>query len=130
MSRRPFFKSEYVIKGGDMSTNLTSDVSALTLVSMLTYQFVWSGTSPVGTVAIECSSDYEVNAAGEVVNSGTWTPMTVSYLGTSVQTIPLSGNSGSGVIDITLTSVPFIRAVYTATSGTGTLNVLASGKVA
>lgn len=86
-------------------------------------QFIWSGGgTPVGTIAIQVSLDYAQDSQGVVTNSGTWTALTFS------STPAVSGNSGSLYLDLNQLGAAWVRAVYTKTSGTGTLNAYISGK--
>lgn len=125
MSSRPLLQPMPVITNGDMSTaTITSLVTIISNCSMVSYALSWSGTSPVGTISVEVSNDYSQNGQGAVSNAGTWTPLTLSA-GTSV-----SGNTGTGFIDIVQSSAYAIRLKYTKTSGTGTLQATLKAKVA
>jgi hypothetical protein len=55
--------------------------------------------------------------------------MTVSLNGTSVNSIPITGNTGTGFIDVDQTGAYALRLIYTAGSGTGTLSAIFAGKV-
>ena len=114
--------------GNSMAGNITSQASITTVMGRLSYQVVWSGTSPVGTVSIQGSNDYVLSSTGEVLNAGNWDTLTVEYLGSPVQSIPVTGNTGSGLIDLTTTGIYATRLVYTATSGVGSLTVTVFGK--
>lgn len=137
MSSRTVLRPEIVIPSayaspantGSMAANITSMPTILQSLSRVSYSVSWAGSSPVGTIQIQCSNDYAIGATGTVVNSGTWNTMTVSLNGSPVQTIPVTGNSGSGLIDITATAAYAVRLVYTFTSGTGTLQAIVTGKV-
>jgi hypothetical protein len=107
-----------------MSGDITSLVTIISNQSMMSYQYSWTGSSPVGTISIEVSNDYELNSDGTVRTAGTWTPLTLS----SVPSV--SGNTGDGLIDIDQIGAYAIRTVYTAGSGTGTLTAVFKGKVA
>lgn len=116
--------------GQSMSGNLTSRVSIIQFLSMPSYAVSWTGSTPVGTIAVQVSNDYSQNADGTVNNAGTWNVMPFTDLtGTLVTSIPISGNSGNGFIDITDTSAYAIRLVYTSGSGSGTLNAIFAAKV-
>ncbi len=128
MSARPNIAPQRVITNGSMAANITSNPTILLNLSMLTYQAVWTGSTPVGTIAVQGSEDYALNPDGTVGNAGTWTTLTLSYNGTSVTSVPVSGNTGSGIIEVT-TAIYALRLVYTAGSGTGTLNVTMNAKV-
>lgn len=90
---------------------------------MMSYAYSWTGTSPVGVISVQVSDDYSVNSDGSVNNPGTWNTLTLSVTPT------VTGNTGNGYIDIDQLGAYAIRTVYTATSGTGTLQAVYKGKV-
>lgn len=106
---------------GSMASNITTAPTILQSMKKASYGFSWAGTSPVGTVSIQCSNDYSLNANGTGNNAGTWNTLPfTSSSGALVTSFPVSGNSGNGFLELT-TSAYALRAVYTAGSGTGTL---------
>lgn len=129
MSSRPQIKPFSVITNGDMSASITSEPTILSNLSMCSYQISWAGTAPVGTVAVQFSNTYALNPDGTVGNAGTWDTATLNYMGSQVQSIPVTGNADSGFIDISDTAAYAVRLVYTATSGVGTLQATLAGKV-
>lgn len=124
MSSRPQFNPYSVITDGSMAGSLTSKVTIIQKLSLVSYSCHWTGTAPVGAISVQVSNDYEQNVDGTVKNAGNW------------DTLPLSapagvtGSTGDGFIDVYATAAYAIRLLYTRTSGTGTLNVVVSGKVA
>ena len=96
---------------------------------MVSYTFTWSGTSPVGTISVQASNDYSVDATGNVLNAGTWNVLPLNLNGSVVTTVPISGNSGNGAVDIDSNGLYAIQAIYTAGSGSGTLNATVVAKV-
>lgn len=130
MSTRTNFPPQKVITSGDMSaTTITSSATILRSMSGCSYTFSWSGTSPVGTLSVEVSNDYSLNPDGSVNNAGTWNPLTLNVSGTFVASIPVSGNTGKGAINVSEIEFWAIRTVYTKASGTGTLTAWFMGKV-
>ena len=131
MSTRSNIRPYSVITNGDMSTaSITSAVTILQSITLGSYTYSWSGTSPVGTIAVQVSNDYSVNADGTVKNAGTWVALYVTLNGSSqVNSIPVTGNTGQGIVEWS-TGAYAIRTVYTKTSGTGTLQSVINGKVA
>ena len=118
------------ITNGDMTTTLTSAVTNIQHLDDVGYQFNFIG-SPVGTISIQVSIDYAQDFNGNVTNAGNWTPLTFTYWnGTAFVTatsIPTS--VGSPIyLDLALLSSPWIRAIYTPASGSGTLNAFISAK--
>jgi hypothetical protein len=125
MSSRPQLDPINVLPNGDMSqASLTSAVTIIKKISMMSYACSWAGTAPVGTISVQVSNDYTINSAGVTANPGTWSTLTLSG------PTNVSGNSGTGFIDLDQLAAYAIRLVYTKTSGTGVLNVVANGKVA
>jgi hypothetical protein len=129
MSFRPQLTPFQVITNGDMSGNLTSLVTVIQKISMLSYSYSWSGTSPVGAVSVQVSNDYTLDATGKVLNAGTWNTITFESGGNSVTSVVISGNTGVGFIDIFQTGAFAIRTLYTYTSGVGNLQAWINGKV-
>lgn len=137
MSTRPQLSPSIVIpspggspvNGNSMAANITSAPTVIQKLSMLSYGLSWTGSSPVGTVSVQLSNDFSLDAEGRVLNAGTWNTALLNYNGTQVTTIPITGSTGSGLIDIVLTAAYAIRLIYTAGSGTGALTVTANGKV-
>jgi hypothetical protein len=105
------------IAAGDMSGSLTSKVSDISGFDNVAVQLVWTGT-PTGTFAVQGSLDYNPQLA-----TGTWTALTLS-------SSPAAAGSASNVLlDLNQLSFPWIRVVYTAVSGSGTLNAYIAGKM-
>lgn len=130
MSFRPELKPYSVITNGDMSaTSITGNATIIQKISMLSYGFSWSGSSPVGTLSVQVSNDYSLDSQGNVSNAGTWTTLTLNVAGAAVTSIAVTGNTGTGFIDIDTCGAYAIRPVYTKTSGTGTLQGMINGKV-
>lgn len=124
MSTRPQFVPYAAIPDGSMSGNITSAVTIIQKLSMISYEIQWTGTSPVGEIVVEVSNDYSQNSDGSVKNAGSWTELPLSAAAS------VSGNSGSGFIDITAHSAYAMRIRYVRDSGDGILNATISAKVA
>lgn len=129
MSSRPLFKPHAVIVNGDMSGDITSQVTVIQTLSMMSYSLSWVGTSPVGTAEVQVSNDYALGATGAVVNAGTWNTINLQYQGNAVSTIPITGNVDHAFIDIDELGAFAVRLKFTHTSGTGTLQVVFNAKV-
>lgn len=130
MSTRPVLNPQQIIVNGDMSqATITSAPTILGMLTKFSYQAVWSaGSTPVGTIALQVSDDYKLNATGGVQNVGTWTTVVMSVSGAFVTSVPVSGNSGSDFIDAE-SGAYAVRIVYTRASGSGTLNAYITAKV-
>lgn len=122
MSVRPILKPHAVVEAGDMSADVISDVTVIQWFPFISYSIVWTG-SPVGTFSVEVSNDYSEDPAGNVRNPGTWSPLELSG------PITAAGSADSAVIDIDGAGAYAIRLKYAATSGSGSLDVVISGKV-
>lgn len=121
-SRRPITPHK-VITNGDMSGDITSSVSIIQSTSMISYDVSWTGTAPVGVMAVQVSNSYSQNADGTVKDPGNWTDLVLSATPT------VSGSPGNGFIDIDECAAYAMRIQYRRTSGTGTMQVVVSGKV-
>jgi len=113
-----------------MSGDITSSVTILQKISIGTYTYSWNGTFPIGNISVEISNDYALDAAGNVINPGTWTPIYFTLDGSTVVNVaPVSGNTGTGVIEWS-TGAYAIRTKYAVTGGVGTLQAVINCKVA
>lgn len=126
----PSFKT---ISAGDMSqATLTSTVTVIQFMDDIGYQFTWSG-SPVGTFQVQVSADYAEDRSSppNITNTGHWVPLLFTYWDGTVfvTSTDLPTSVGSPIyVDLALLSSPYIRAVYTKISGTGTLTATITGK--
>lgn len=123
--------SYQTITAGNMaSASVTSAVTSIQFLDNVGYQFSWSG-SPVGTFALQVSADYAQDSNGNVTNTGNWVPLLFTYWDGAAfvtsYTVPTS--VGSPIyLDLALLSAPWIRAVYTKSSGSGTLTGTVTAK--
>jgi hypothetical protein len=129
VSSRPLLRPYSVITDGNMaSATITSSVTIVQQISSVSYAFSWSGTTPVGTIKVQASNDYAIDPSGAVTNSGNWITLDLTYGGSTVSSVPVTGNTGAGMVDI-VTGAYALRALYTKTSGTGTLQCKINAKV-
>jgi hypothetical protein len=133
MADRPFLAPSQVVApvAGNMATTITSAPTVLKNLTVASYEIDWaSGSTPVGTIALQVSNTYALNPNGSVLNAGTWNtafffnPAT----GTYVNSVAVTGNSGTGTIELE-SGTYATRVVYTAASGSGTMTVTFVGKV-
>ena len=113
------------------AASLASNVTNIQMLDDIGVQIQWIG-SPVGVFAVQVSADYAQDAEGNVTNAGQWTPLVFSYLvsGTPTQANSIPTAAGSPIyLDLTLMSAPWVRTVYTKSSGTGTLTAYITGKM-
>jgi hypothetical protein len=114
-----------IISAGNMAGNITSSVVQMQMVDDIALQFDWTG-SPVGSIAVQVSLNYSVDPGGAVLNPGTWATLPSSAF---TGTYPVPGTTTTpGYLEVPLSSSIAMRVVYTASSGTGSLTVLAAGK--
>jgi hypothetical protein len=91
----------------------------------ISYDLAWTGT-PVGTFQVQVSNTYAQAPNGTVTNAGNWTTLPSSAF-TGTYPVP-AGAPGNGFLDVVGTEAAWVRLQYTATSGAGTLTVLAAAK--
>lgn len=93
----------------DMSSNITSASIECRNMEFMTFQFIFTGT-PTGTFTVEASLD------------GTnWTAL-------GLATISASGAAGNHLVDLYNVNYQYIRTKYTASSGSGSLDVWYKGR--
>lgn len=103
------------ITNGNMAGNVTSVVSNIEFLDNIGIQLVFTG-SPVGTFTVEISADHAQDQNGNVSVAGNWVAI-------DLDPVPVAAGSADVIaINIDLMSFPWMRVVYTRTSGTGTLN--------
>lgn len=130
MSTRTTFRPQ-TLSTIDMSASSTaSTATILQSLSMISYAVSWTGSSPVGTIALEFSDDYALSPNGTILNAGTWNLAPIDVNGALQTSAAVSGNTGNGFIDVAATGAYASRLLYTKASGTGTLTIVISGKVA
>jgi hypothetical protein len=134
VSRKNQLLSYKTINSGTMTgtSTLTSDVTDIRFLDDIGVQMIWTG-SPVGNFQIQVSADY---APGKEVgsgpaNPGNWTPLTLTYWNGVAFVTSTSVPTTYGppyYFDLVLLSAPWIRVVYTNTSGSGVLTATITGK--
>lgn len=99
-----------------MATSLTSNPVPIMYEDSVAIQLNFTGT-PVGTFQVQGSLDYSPGGPfGAQANAGNWANLTLSP-------VPTAAGAGDVIlIDMFALSFPYIRVVYTRTSGTGVLN--------
>jgi hypothetical protein len=105
-----------------MTSNITSSATNIAYLDNIGVQFNFTG-APVGTFKIEVSTDYNEDTQKNIINPGSWTPLTLSPA-------PTAAASASTIyIDMNQLSAPWIRSGYTASSGSGVLSAFVTGKM-
>lgn len=103
-----------------MGANVASSVIDCRYLDAVAIQANFTGT-PTGAFVVQGCIDYSL-VNGVVVNAGTWVPLS------GLPAMPALGAAGQVLIDLVTTATPYLQVLYNFTSGTGTLNVLFSGK--
>jgi len=99
-----------IISAVSMGGDVASSVYNISEISNYAVQFTWSaGSTPIGTINVLISND------------GT----NFALIGTAVA---VSGNTGTLVIKDTMAGYVYIKAIYTRSSGSGTLTATIAGK--
>lgn len=121
--RKLTLKKFKMINAGDASqATVTSSVIDIQFMDNIGIQAnIVSGT-PTGSFQVQVSADHsEVN--GNVEVAGNWVDLTGA-----VQAIT-SGSPAQTYFDLNQLSAPYVRLVYTRSSGTGVIEAFATGKM-
>lgn len=129
MSSRPLLAPNNflpIINGASMATSITGPATIIQMLPGISYDIAWTGT-PVGTLQVQVSNTYQQNSDGSVKVAGNWSTLPPSSF-SGTYPIP-AGSPGNGFLDVVGTEAYAVRLTYTAASGTGSLTVVAAGKV-
>lgn len=110
-----------LVAAGDMSASITSLATNIQQVDNVGIQLNFTG-SPTGTFSVQVSADHTEDVNKNVIVAGHWESLTLSPTPTA------SGTSGDIYIDLNQLSAPWVRIVYTRSSGTGSLDAYVTGK--
>ncbi len=102
------------------TTAYTSDTLHILNLDNINLQIDYTGT-PNGLFLVQVSTDHVEDQEGNVLVEGFWVSLPIG-------TIPASGSADQIIIDINQISAPWMRIKYTNSSGSGTMNMFASGK--
>jgi hypothetical protein len=110
-----------------MATSFNGPPTNINGIPGISYDLSWTGT-PVGTFQVQVSNTYVPNPTpgGTALNAGNWTTLPPSSF-TGTYPVP-AGTANNGFLDVVGTEAAWVRLQYTATSGAGTLTVLAAAK--
>lgn len=104
-----------------MASSATSSVVEIRNQDNVGIQLTWTGT-PVGTFAVQVSSDHLEDLKGNVLTPGNWVSLPLS------PAISASGSGDTAYIDLNQISAMYVRVVYTAGSGAGSLTGIVVAK--
>lgn len=123
MSRgKDVLKPYLIVTNGNMaSASITSSATNIQYLDNVCIELIFTGT-PTGAFEVQGSVDYQQDANGNITNAGHWVPITLPSSPVA------SGVAGTILIDMNQLSFPYIRVVYTRTSGSGTLNAYIGAK--
>lgn len=99
------------LDNGDMSGNLTTASTDIRWLDNIVLYMSWTGT-PTGTFTVQVSPD-----------NTTWFNLNLTPPATA------AGSGGTHRVALTQLPDPYIRAIYTASTGSGSLNVKIAGKM-
>lgn len=129
MSGRKNFLNKFKIQSaGDQSqATVTSAVTNIQGMDNIGIQInILTGTAS-GTFDVQISADHqEVN--GNVTVAGTWNKLGSTYTLTLTSGVFADGTA-SAYYDLSQLSAPFVRLLYTKSSGTGTFDSFIVGKM-
>lgn len=114
-------KPYHLIKAVSMASSITSTPVENQYQDNVGIQLTWTG-SPTGPFSVQVSVDYAIDNQGNVTNAGNWVTLTLSA------PIAAIGSPDTAYIDLNQLTAPYYRVVYTASSGTGTLDSYIIGK--
>lgn len=101
--------ADKVISAGDLSGSITSETIDVRLQYGFSVIAAWTGTSPSGTLKVQASPDGTL-----------WVDAGVSA--------SIGPNTGSLFINKEWQFYPYLRLVYTRTSGSGSIDIWFAGK--
>jgi hypothetical protein len=110
-----------ILTAQSMGATFTSPITEIKLQDNVGIQLNWTG-APVGTFDVQVSMDHKQDANGNVTVVGNWISLALS------PAIIAAAVPDTAYIDLNQLSAPYIRVVYTRTSGTGVLNMFITAK--
>lgn len=108
---------------GDMSADIVGPVMILDKVDQLGFQVKWTSANAVGVISVQVSNDPMLAQPNIDPDDAQWDSITFD----PTLTQPNSDN-GQYMINMALAPFSYARVFYDRTSGTGTLQVIASAK--
>lgn len=122
---------ELLVNAHAMGASFTSQAYEILEIDVEAIQVNYSG-SPVGTFKVQGSVDYKENylpdGTVQVLAAGNWADLPFVVAGVVVTSVAVPGNASPIIFDMGDSGIPFIRLVYTFTSGSGTFSAFVSGK--
>lgn len=122
MSRKNVLYPYKMMDEVSLGASITGSPIRIEFLDNIAMQIIATNSNAVGTFSVEGSLDCKFSEGGVVVNSGTWTAITLSPVPT------LASANATILLDLNQLSFPYIRLKYTRVSGTGTVTAYISGK--
>lgn len=111
MGRKSILEPYAILASGNMSADVIGPDTSVKNLDQITYEILWSGVSPVGTIEVQT----QVKDVWQAI---------------ALPTISVSGNSGNHLITINSAShFHKLRVKYVFASGTGFLTINIIGAV-
>lgn len=129
MSSRPTLyanTNKPLISAASMATSITGPATNINEKPGISYDLTWTG-NPTGTFQVQVSNSYSQDNLGNAISAGSWNTLPSSSF-TGTYPAP-AGSAGNGFLDVVGTEAAWVRLVYTAGTGTGTLTVIPAAKV-
>lgn len=118
MGSKKVIKSFQMISAASMAATVTSSIVNTEFLDNIGLYIKWASSDAVGVITVESSINYDAGLA-----TGDWFSLTFNP--------PLAqpaSNNGSYGINLNELPYPWLKVVYTRTSGSGTLNAYLSAK--
>lgn len=114
-------KPVHIINTQSMASTITSAAVEVKNQDNVGFQMKWIGT-PTGTFAFQVSMDHLEDNEGNIVVAGNWITLPVT------PAIAAVGSADTAYVDLNQLSAMYVRIVYTASSGSGTLDAYIAAK--
>lgn len=113
----------HLIIDGAMSASITSAATNIQYLDNVSIQLNFTTSDAVGTFSVQGSLDHAANSlTNQQITAGNWVTITLP-------TSPVAASADNQILlDLNQLSFPWIRVVYTRSSGSGTLNAYISAK--
>jgi hypothetical protein len=104
----------------DLALTRTSAVTNIQRMDSVGIQVDIASADAVGTLSVQVSADYDQDAQGNVLAAGSWIELTSQAIA--------AGQPSATYFNLPNLSAPWIRLVWTYTSGTGTITAAVTAK--
>ena len=111
----------HIITLGNMTSTITSSAIEVKNQDNVGIQMNWVGV-PVGTFSFQISNDFKEDINNNILAPGNWITLPV------LPAIAAVGTSDVAYVDLNQLSAMYMRVVYMAASGSGTLDVFVTAK--